>query len=138
VLNGDDELLVGVASILVVITLVTASGYRDSVGPPLRPPIVASSAPLCTLVGCLGRCAPTSAWGHLPAALQKNGPDCFLARGVPGGNVEELLNGLWLVTTELVHQGSTVCVRPERRDDVGVIDLGEFVTLLGEARDIIS
>jgi hypothetical protein len=55
-LGGDDELLVGVTSVLVVITLVPVSGYRDSLGPPLRPPIVASSAPLCTLVGRLGRC----------------------------------------------------------------------------------
>jgi hypothetical protein len=55
---------------------------------------------------------------------------------MPGGNVEELLRSLWLVMTELVHQGSAVCARPEHQDDVGVIDLGEFVTLLGEMLDI--
>jgi hypothetical protein len=89
------------------------------------------------LSGCLGRCPPTIVWGRLPAALHENGPDRFLTRGVPGGNVEELLRGLWLVTVELVHQGLAVCARPERRDDVDVTDLGEFVTLSGETPDVI-
>jgi hypothetical protein len=37
----------------------------------------------------------------------------YHARGMPGGDVEELLRGLWLVTAELMHQDSVVHVRPE-------------------------
>jgi hypothetical protein len=56
---------------------------------------------------------------------------------MPSGDVEEFFCGLWLVTTELLYQGSTVCVGLERRDDIYVVDLGEFVTLLGEALNVI-
>jgi hypothetical protein len=133
---GSDELLIGVTSVLVVITFIADGGNHDPLGPPLWPPLVASGVPLCTLVCCLGLRPPTAARGCLLADLHENSPDCFLARGVPSGDVEELLHGLWLVTTELVHQGSTVCVRPERRDDIGVTDLGEFMTLLRETLDI--
>jgi hypothetical protein len=48
---------------------------------------------------------------------------------MPSADVEELLCGLWLGTTELMHHGSTVRVRPEHRDDVDVIYFGELVTL---------
>jgi hypothetical protein len=75
--------------------------------------------------------------GRLPAALHENGPDHFLARGMTGGDVEELLCDLWLVMIELMHQGLVVCARPERRDDIDIVDPGEFVTLLGETSDII-
>jgi uncharacterized protein (DUF3820 family) len=133
---GSDELLIGVTSVLVVITFIADGGNHDPLGPPLWPPLVASGVPLCTLVCCLGLRPLTAARGRLLADLHENSPDCFLARGVPSGDVEELLHGLWLVTAELVHQGSTVCVRPERRDDIGVTDLGEFMTLLRETLDI--
>jgi hypothetical protein len=56
---------------------------------------------------------------------------------MPSGDVEEFFCGLWLVTTELLYQGSTVRVGLERRDDIYVIDLGEFMTLLGEALNVI-
>jgi hypothetical protein len=74
----------------------------------------------------------TTIGGRLPIALNENGPDRLLARGMPCGDVEKLLRGLWLVTIELLHQGSAVCAGPECRNDVDVIDLGEFVILLGE------
>jgi hypothetical protein len=51
--------------------------------------------------------------GHPPVALDENSPDRLLARGVPGGNVEELIRSLWLKAAELVHQGPTVHARPE-------------------------
>jgi hypothetical protein len=53
-LGDDDELLVGVASVLVIIALITSGGDRDSLWSSLRPPLIASSTPPCTLVGCLG------------------------------------------------------------------------------------
>jgi hypothetical protein len=75
--------------------------------------------------------------GPLPAGLQENGPDRLLTRGMPSGNVEDLLHGLWLVAVEIMHLGSTVHVRPEHRDDVGVANLEELVTLSGETSDVI-
>jgi hypothetical protein len=47
-LGSGDELLIGVTSVPVVITFITASGNHDSLGPPLWPPLVASGAPLRT------------------------------------------------------------------------------------------
>jgi hypothetical protein len=113
-LGGGNELLVGVTNIFVLVTLVASGGDHDSLGSPQWPPLVASGAPFYALVGCLGWCSPTAVGGCLPATLDKNSPDCLLARGIPGGDVEKLLRGLWLVTTELVHQGSAVCAEPER------------------------
>jgi hypothetical protein len=54
-----------------------------------------------------------SANSRLLIALYENGPDRFLSRSMPGGDVKEFLCGLWLVLTELVHQGSIVCSRLE-------------------------
>jgi hypothetical protein len=59
VFGSGDELLIGVASILIVITFVTAGGDHNSLEPPLRPPLVASGAPLCTLIGWLSQRPPT-------------------------------------------------------------------------------
>jgi hypothetical protein len=119
-----------------VLKIVLSSGNKLLIGD-ANPSLVSSGAPLCTLVDCLGRCPLTAAWGRLPTALHENVPDFFLARVVPSSDVEELLRGLWLVTAELVHQGSIVFVGLERRDDVGIADLQEFVTLSGETPDEI-
>jgi hypothetical protein len=54
-LDSDDKLLVGVASVLVVITFISTGGDCDSLGPLLRPPFVTSGAPLQTLVSCFGQ-----------------------------------------------------------------------------------
>jgi hypothetical protein len=54
-----------------------------------------------------------------------------------GGDVEELLNGLWLVVTELVHLGSTIHAKPECRDYIGVADHRELVALLGETSILV-
>jgi hypothetical protein len=61
-LGDGDELLVGVASVLVIIALITSGGDRDSLWSSLRPPLIASSTPPCTLVGCLGW-RPDRCWG---------------------------------------------------------------------------
>jgi hypothetical protein len=124
-LGSNDALLVRVASVLIIITFVAAGGDRDSLGPPLRPPLVTSSAPLCTFVSCVGRCPPATARSRLPNVVYKIGPDHFLTRGVTSGDVEEFFSGLELVTTELVHKASTVCARPERchRRSWGVHDI---------------
>jgi hypothetical protein len=101
-LSSGNELLIGVAYALIIITFVTTGSDYDLLGPPLHPPLIASRAPLCTLVGCFGLCSPPAAWGILPAALHENDSDRFLARGLPGGDVEELLHGLCLVMAEFV------------------------------------
>jgi hypothetical protein len=46
--------LIGVTNVLVIVTLITAIGDRDSLGSPLRVPLVASGTPFCALVCCLG------------------------------------------------------------------------------------
>jgi hypothetical protein len=113
-LSSSDELLVRVTNILVVVALIAAGGDRDSLGLPFRPPFFLFWRPLCALVVCLGWHSSTAIGGRFPAALNKNGPGHLISRGVPGGNVEELIRDLWLVMSELMHQGLTVCVRPER------------------------
>jgi hypothetical protein len=79
----------------------------------------------------------TAAGGRLLTAMDENGPDHLLARGMPCGDVENLLRGLWLVMVELMHQGSAVCAGLEHRNDVGIVDLWEFMTLLGETPDVV-
>jgi hypothetical protein len=54
-LRGNDELLVEVASVLVVIALVAVGHDRDSLWSPLRPPLVACStllAPVSVALVC--------------------------------------------------------------------------------------
>jgi hypothetical protein len=68
-------------------------------------PLVTLGAPLCALIGCLRGRPSTTARGFFPTALYENGPNRLLTRGLPGGEVEELLHGLWLITAELMHQG---------------------------------
>jgi hypothetical protein len=74
---------------------------------------------------------------RLLITLDKNGPDCLLTRGVLGGNVEQLLRGLWLIAAELMHQGSIASAGPEGRDDISVTDFGELMTFLGEPSNVI-
>jgi hypothetical protein len=133
-LSSGDELLIRVTNILVIVTLVTSGSDHDSLGLLLRPPLVAFGAPLHALVGCLGRCPLTTIEGHFPTVLYENDPDHLLTRGMLGCDVEELLRGLRLVTVELMHQDSAVRAVPECQDDIGVVDLGELVSLLEKHR----
>jgi hypothetical protein len=91
-------------------------------------PLLSLLAPLLAPLSVALVSAPNHSWAHLSAALHKNSL---------GGNVEEYFYGLWLVTVKLVYQGLIVSVKPERRDDIGMADPGEFVTLSGEAPDVI-
>jgi hypothetical protein len=56
---------------------------------------------------------------------------------VPGGDVEELFRGLWLLAAALVHQGLVSRARPERRYSVDVAYLWEFMAFLGEMPNVI-
>jgi hypothetical protein len=104
--GGSYELLIEVASTFIIIVLIVAGGDRDSLGPSPWPPLVTLGASFCSVVHGCGRSSPCAARGCLPAVLHKDRPDCLLARCMPGGDVEELLSGLWLFTAELMHQGS--------------------------------
>jgi hypothetical protein len=136
-LSGGNELLIGIADIIVIITQVVAGSDRDLLGPFLQSPLVALGTPLRALVSCLSGRPSTAAGGYFPIALYENSPDHLLARGVSSGDVEGLLRGPGLIAAKLMHQGSTVRARPERRHDVGIADLGELMALLGEALDVV-
>jgi hypothetical protein len=133
VLGNGDELLIGVTNLLAIVSLVTSGYDRDSLGLSLWSPLVA----LGFLVSCLRGRPSTTIEDRFPTALYENGPDHLLTRGVPDGDVEELLHRLWLIAAELMHQGSPVCAGPEHRDDVSVVHLGELVTLFGETPDVV-
>jgi hypothetical protein len=122
----------------VVLALVAAGSDHDLLGLPLWPPVAAFGTPLCTLADCLEGHPSTANGGRLPVALDKNGSDRLLARGMPSGDIEHLLHGPWLIAAELMHQGSVVRVGPECRDDIGVTDLGELVALLREPLNVIQ
>jgi hypothetical protein len=113
VFSSGDEFLIGVVSIFVVAALVTAGSDHDSLGSPLWPPLVAFGASLRTHTGCLERHPSTTVGGHLGDTVDKNNSDRLLARGVLGGNVEQLLRGLWLIAVEVMNQGSTIHSGPE-------------------------
>ena len=66
----------------------------------------------------------------------KNCPDHLLARGMAGGDVEELLGGSRTLMSQLVNRGLVGGPRQESSYDVGVGDVGQLVALLGEAPDV--
>jgi hypothetical protein len=69
---------------------------------------------------------------HFPIAQNKDNPNRLLARGVPSGDIKQLLDGVWLITTELIHQGMTHHAGPKHRDDSR-----ELIELPGEALNVI-
>jgi hypothetical protein len=113
VLSSGGEVLIRVDNVLVIVTLVLVGSHHDLLGLSLQPPHDAFGAPLCALAGCLGWHLSTTAKGRFLVILNENGPDHLLTRGMPGGNVEKLIHGLWLVMAELMHQGSIVHARLE-------------------------
>jgi hypothetical protein len=136
-LSSGNKLLIRVIGLLVIAARIAAGSDCNLLGSSLWPPLVAFGAPLHALADCLKGHPSTAVGGRIPVALDKNGSDCLLAKGVPSIDVEYLLCGLRLIMTELMHQGSTVRVEPECRDDVGIADLGKLMTLSREPSDVI-
>jgi hypothetical protein len=136
-LDGSNELLIGIVGPLVVVVLITVGCNSDPLESLLQAPLVTFGAPLCTFVSFFGRHPPTVIGDRLSSTLDKNVSNCLLTRGVLGGDVEQLLCGLWLITTKVMHQGPTAGVGPESRDDVGVTDFGELVAFSGEPLNVI-
>jgi hypothetical protein len=56
---------------------------------------------------------------------------------VPGGDVKQVLRGLWLIMAELMHQIPAVHAGPKCQDDIGIVDLGELVALAGKPSNVI-
>jgi hypothetical protein len=67
-LDGGNELIVGIVSLLVIVALVAAGSDCDSLGSPLWPPLVAFRALLCSLASCLEWRSSTAAGGRLSVA----------------------------------------------------------------------
>ena len=53
-----------------------------------------------------------------------------------GGNVQDLLGGSWALTSQLMNQGLIGHPEQEGSYHVGVGDVRELVSLLGEALDV--
>jgi hypothetical protein len=113
-LSNGDMFLIEVVSLLVVAFIVAGSDL-DSLGSPLWHPLITSSAPIVTIGASLGALAGRFEWrplpaarGRFPIALDENGPDRLLVRSVPGGDIEQLIHGLWLVASELMHHDLVV------------------------------
>ena len=63
--------------------------------------------------------------------------DRLLARGVVGGNVEQIAGSAGFQAAKLVDQGLAVCPRKECADDVCVDDIREGVSSLRKPMDVI-
>jgi hypothetical protein len=112
-LSGSDVFLIGVLSLLGIVALIATGGNGDPLGVPLWAPLIAFGTSLYNFPGSLRQCPLGADKGHLPLALDKNGHDCLLTRGMSGGDVEKFLYGLWLITAEFVYQGSVASTGPE-------------------------
>jgi hypothetical protein len=58
-------------------------------------------APLLLLFATFG--ASLSVGDRFPITLNKDGLDRFFIRSMVGDNVKQLIRGLWLIATELMH-----------------------------------
>ena len=70
-------------------------------------------------------------------ASTKDRSDRLLARGVVGGDVEQVAGGTGFQVAKLVDQGLTVRPGEERADDICVDDIREGVASLEEPTDVI-
>jgi hypothetical protein len=134
-LYGLDILLVGAARFLLII--VVTGGDYDPSGVPLLPLLAALSAFFGAFANDFEWRCPTTAKSHFPITQNKDDPNRLLTRGVPGGDIKQLLGGVRLITAECMHQGPISCAGPEIHDDVSVAYFWEFTTILGEALNVI-
>jgi hypothetical protein len=56
---------------------------------------------------------------------------------VSGHDLKQLLNGFWLLATELVDQGAARSAIPEGQNDIGIYHTWECMSLLGETSDVV-
>ena len=65
------------------------------------------------------------------------GPDGLLTSGVLGGDIQEFPHCAWGLMTKHVDDGLTGHDTDEGIDDIDVGDVGELITLLGEALNVL-
>jgi hypothetical protein len=63
---------------------------------------------------------PGYRWGPFSHHQNKGSLNRLLARGVPSGDIKQLIGGVWLITIELIQQGMTHCARLECQDDISI------------------
>jgi hypothetical protein len=108
-LGGHDILLIGSVGFRVVIV---ATGHDcDPSGVLLFPLLATIRAFLSAFAGGFGWCCPAAAEDHFPIAQNKDDPGRLLARGVPGGDIKQLL-GIVQPAPWRLCQGLT-CAGPE-------------------------
>jgi hypothetical protein len=135
-LDGRDVLLIGVVRFL-VIAVVADSDCDPSSGVPLLPLFVTIGTFPSALDGGFGRCYSAAASGHFHIAQNEGSPNRLLTKGVLGGNIKQLLGGIRLIMSGLMHQGTARCARPKHRDDISVGHPKELMTLPREASNVI-
>jgi hypothetical protein len=100
-LGGHDILLVRAVHFFVIIIAI-GSDYDPS-GSPLLPLLTTLSPYLSAFAGGFGRCFPAPTGDRFPITQNKDDPDRLLAKGVSDGDIKQLLGGVWLIPTELMH-----------------------------------
>ena len=68
----------------------------------------------------------------------ENRSDHLLARGMAGGDVEELLGGSWALASQLMNWGLAGGPGQEGSYNIGVGDIGQLLALSGETPDVLT
>ena len=68
----------------------------------------------------------------------ENGTNCFLAGGIVGGGIEQLVDVGGTASRKLVHEVSARRAFEEAVDDLDIGDTGELGALLGEASHVVA
>jgi hypothetical protein len=78
---------------------------------PFLPPLVPFLAPLAAALGGAARLATG---GRFHVAQNESRPNYFFTRGVPGGDIYQLLSGAKLIPSKLMDEGTTCHIGLER------------------------
>ena len=97
-------------------------------------------APLLLILSLGGTVGGAFVGGLVPPRLAvgalEDGSDCFLSRGMTGGDVQEFLGGSRAPASQLVDQGFAGRSRQKGSYHVGVGDVRELIALSGKAPDV--
>jgi hypothetical protein len=103
VLGGSDAFLINIVCLLSIIIANVASSNRDPLLVVLWPLLTAFGTSLSAFTGNLGWWPSAATTDHLPITLDIDRPDLLFTIGVPSGNVKQLLHGIRLITSEVMH-----------------------------------
>jgi len=76
--------------------------------------------------------------GSILAFDAKLGQDSLLPYGILGGNIQKLPCCLWGLAFERVDEHLASSAAGEGVDDIGVLDIGMLIFLLGEVLNVLS